>query len=138
MTPLEFVLQDLGGRSSYSLLAVLTHSNLDRMDLDLPYDIPDFGRCAFMLKVLPELKSELVNVPKALPEWGPIVAKWDYLVEEYDRYCAKGKLDYDSFMQILRPVLDECREIQENRYASLPDDEDDDLQELDFEIKPNI
>lgn len=41
-----------------------------------PSDSHDFGRCYRLLKLIPEWRARLGDVPKVLPDWKQLVAAW--------------------------------------------------------------
>ena len=81
MTPIEWLLGDDTGTSSQTILAVMTGSKIECVDV--PLDRADFGRCHRLLVHFPEWRARLPEVANRYPEWAPLVRDWDALTALY-------------------------------------------------------
>jgi len=72
------------GMSSKTIVWALTGAAvLSKFGGSRPLDPDDFGRCYRMLKLFPELRERLHELPTKLPDWAGLVKHWSELEQLY-------------------------------------------------------
>ena len=73
------------GQSSNTLFSILTGVNaLTSGGLSHPSDPDDFKRCEKLLRQCTELRADLWRMKGITPAWGPLVERWDNIVELFE------------------------------------------------------
>lgn len=83
---LEWLSSEDTGISSKTMFSAIT--GIPVGCCDIPYDIADVGRCVRMLRILPDLRSQLSKVIELHKEWMPFIDCWKALERYYDEVVA--------------------------------------------------
>ena len=59
-------------------------------DSNYPHDPADFGRCKDLLDLIPEWRSKLYEVKRALPWFSPFIESWVIFEKLYAEEAPKG------------------------------------------------
>ena len=99
----EWALTGNSGMSSKTLVQAITGATLEMYPCT-PSDPSDFGRCYGVLKLFPELRSQLHIVAEKHPEWRALVEHWDELEQMYEAALASGTNRADAMWQRMREI----------------------------------
>lgn len=93
LTPQEWEKGRDTGISSLTIYHAITGlprlAHAHGVDVDIPHDPDDFGRCYRLLKLFPAWRGELGKVTRLCPRWKKYVENWNKLTELYEQELAK-------------------------------------------------
>lgn len=79
------------GISSEAMAAHLTGREINgRWPSNWPSDPADFGRCARLLRAVPELRTLLPKMAELHPVWAALVKRWDEIHDAMEREVGIG------------------------------------------------
>lgn len=103
------------GLSSLTIWAVMIGVLQLPMDVSVPLDPDDFGRCYKLLLLIPEWRDRLAEVAAKYSEWRPLVREWAPLTEMYEAALNSGARTAPEMYALMKGLIQEGRQ-QVNGY----------------------
>lgn len=97
MTPLEWSMGRHTGISSLTIMHVM--EDTPTIDVGVPRDPADFGRCHRLLQAFPGYRKRMHEVADKYPRWIGLVREWDNLTAMFEAH--QNDLLYDTMAVLI-------------------------------------